>query len=41
MQSQKGLVDVVGKFIPTIVKMCGAETYRVRKASRRDVGEGE
>lgn len=31
MQSQKALVDVVGKFTPKIVKMCGAETNRTRK----------
>ncbi|MEO6636761.1 MAG: RtcB family protein [Ginsengibacter sp.] len=37
MQSQKALVDVVGKFTPKIVKMCGAETNRIRKASKRDV----
>ncbi|MDQ2863047.1 MAG: RtcB family protein, partial [Bacteroidota bacterium] len=41
MQSQKALVDVVGKFIPKIVKMCGAETNRVRKAGKRVVVEGE
>jgi tRNA-splicing ligase RtcB len=41
MQSQKALVDVVGKFTPKIVKMCGAETNRTRKASKRDVVEGE
>jgi tRNA-splicing ligase RtcB (3'-phosphate/5'-hydroxy nucleic acid ligase) len=31
MQSQKALVDVVGKFTPKIVKMWGAETNRTRK----------
>lgn len=31
MQHQKALVDVVGKFTPKIVKMCGAETNRTRK----------
>ena len=41
MQSQKALVDVVGKFTPKIVKMCGAETNRTRKASKRDAVEGE
>ncbi len=41
MQSQKALVDVVGKFIPKIVKMCGAEINRIRKPSKRDVVEGE
>ncbi len=41
MQSQKALVDVVGKFTPKIVKMCGAETNRTRKPSKRDVVKGE
>lgn len=41
MQSQKALVDVVGKFTPKIVKMCGAETNRTRKPSKREVAEGE
>jgi tRNA-splicing ligase RtcB len=41
MQSQKALVDVVGKFTPKIVKMCGAETNRTRKPGKRDVVEGE
>jgi len=41
MQSQKALVDVVGKFTPKIVKMCGAETNRIRKASKRDAVEGK
>lgn len=31
MQSQTSLVDVVGKFTPKIVKMCGAETNQWRK----------
>lgn len=31
MQHQKALVEVVGKFTPKIVKMCGAETNRTRK----------
>jgi tRNA-splicing ligase RtcB len=31
MQSQKALVDVVGKFTPKIVKMCDAETNRTRR----------
>ncbi|MCY7420270.1 MAG: RtcB family protein [Chitinophagaceae bacterium] len=31
MQSQQQLVDVVGKFSPKIVKMCGAETNQWRK----------
>lgn len=40
MQSQKALVDIVGKFTPKIVKVCGAETYRTRKPGKRDaVGE--
>lgn len=41
MQSQQALVDVVGKFTPKIVKMCGAETNRTRKNNKRDVVEGE
>jgi len=46
MQSQKALVDVVGKFTPKIVKMCGAETNRTRKnkppsPKGEDVVEGE
>lgn len=41
MQSQKALVDVVGKFTPKIVKMCGAETNRTRKPGKREVAEGE
>ena len=39
MQSQKALVDVVGKFTPKIVKMCGAETNRTRKKSPSPKGE--
>ena len=34
MQHQKALVDVVGKFTPKIVKMCGAETNRIRKNNK-------
>lgn len=41
MKNQKALVDVVGKFMPKIVKMCGAETNRTRKPGKRDVVEGE
>ena len=46
IQSQKALVDVVGKFTPKIVKMCGAETNRTRKnkppsPKGEDVVEGE
>jgi tRNA-splicing ligase RtcB len=41
MQSQKALVDVVGKFTPKIVKMCGSETNRIRKATKRDEIAGE
>ena len=41
MQSQKQLVEVVGKFTPKIVKMCGAETNRVRKPSKREAIDGE
>ncbi len=41
MQSQKQLVDVVGKFTPKIVKMCGAETNRIRKPSKREAIDGE
>ncbi len=41
MQSQKALVGVVGKFTPKIVKMCGAETNRIRKPSKRDIVGGE
>ena len=38
MQSQKALVDVVGKFTPKIVKMCGAETNRTRKPGKERCG---
>ena len=31
MASQQNLVDVIGKFTPKIVKMCGAETNQWRK----------
>ncbi|HUZ57554.1 MAG TPA: RtcB family protein [Hanamia sp.] len=41
MKNQKALVDVVGKFTPKIVKMCGAETNRIRKPGKRDLVEGE
>jgi tRNA-splicing ligase RtcB len=41
MQSQKALVDVVGKFTPKIVKMDGTENNRTRKNNKRDVVEGE
>jgi tRNA-splicing ligase RtcB (3'-phosphate/5'-hydroxy nucleic acid ligase) len=40
MQSQKALVDIVGKFTPKIVKMCGAETNRTRKPGNRDLEGG-
>ncbi len=36
MQSQKALVDVVGKFTPKIVKMCGA-AYKVRGNSKKEI----
>lgn len=41
MQHQKALVDVVGKFTPKIVKMCGVETNSTRKNNKRDVVEEE
>ena len=41
MQQQQALVDVVGKFTPKIVKMCGAETNRTRKNNKKEVVEGE
>ncbi len=41
MASQKALVDIVGKFTPKIVKMCGAETNRIRKPGKHDATEGE
>lgn len=34
MQSQQELVDIVGKFTPKIVKMCGAETNQWRKPKK-------
>jgi tRNA-splicing ligase RtcB len=34
MQSQTALVDVIGKFTPKIVKMCGAETNQWRKPKK-------
>ena len=39
MQSQQALVDVVGKFTPKIVKMCGSETNRTRKNPPTPKGE--
>ena len=36
MNSQKALVDVVGRFTPKIVKMCGAETNQWRKPKKTD-----
>ncbi len=42
MASQLNLVDVVGKFIPKIVKMCGAETNQWRKPRKdKQLVEGE
>lgn len=42
MQSQQDLVDIVGKFTPKIVKMCGAETNQIRKPRKvNNVVEGE
>jgi len=41
MQSTESMVDVVGKFHTKIVKMCGAETNRTRKPSKREIAEGE
>ena len=35
MQSQKALVDVVGKFTPKIVKMCGDAPRQWRKKRRK------
>jgi len=42
MQSQKALVDVVGKFTPKIVKMDGAK-HRTwgNKKSKTEIAEGE
>ena len=37
MQSQKALVDVVGKFTPKIVKMDGAKHKSWKKKDRNDV----
>lgn len=39
MQSQKALVDVVGKFTPKIVKMDGAKHKIWGKKGKEDVGE--
>jgi len=39
MQSQKALVDVVGKFTPKIVKMDGAKHRSWKKDKREEVGE--
>jgi len=42
MASQQNLVDVVGKFTPKIVKMCGAETNQWRKPRKdKQLVEGE
>jgi tRNA-splicing ligase RtcB len=41
MKSQTALVDVVGKFTPKIVKMCGAETNQIRRKKKADAVEGE
>lgn len=42
MQSQNELVDIVGKFTPKIVKMCGAETNQWRKPKKgKNIVEGE
>ena len=42
MNSQKALVDIVGKFTPKIVKMCGAETNQWRKPKKGEkVVDGE
>lgn len=42
MNSQKALVDIVGKFTPKIVKMCGAETNQWRKPKKeKEIVEGE
>lgn len=41
MRCQQQLVDVVGKFTPKIVKMCGAETNQWRKAPKANLLEGE
>ena len=39
MQSQQALVDIVGKFIPKIVKMDGAVTKQWRKKNNEILGE--
>lgn len=39
MRAQTQLVDVVGKFLPKIVKMDGAETQRFRKRKNEILGE--
>lgn len=42
MNSQKALVDIVGKFTPKIVKMCGAESNQWRKPKQeKNIVEGE
>jgi tRNA-splicing ligase RtcB (3'-phosphate/5'-hydroxy nucleic acid ligase) len=41
MQSQQELVDIVGKFTPKIVKMCGAETNQWRKPKKQNILDGE
>ena len=41
MQSQKALVDVVGKFTPKIVKMDGAKHRSWKKERNRDSGESD
>jgi tRNA-splicing ligase RtcB (3'-phosphate/5'-hydroxy nucleic acid ligase) len=41
MQSQNALVDVVGKFTPKIVKMCGDAPKQWKKKKDEDVMEGE
>lgn len=41
MQSQQELVDIVGKFTPKIVKMCGAETNQWRKPKKQNMLDGE
>ncbi len=41
MNAQQNLVDVVGKFSPKIVKMCGAETNQWRKPKKANVLDGE
>jgi tRNA-splicing ligase RtcB (3'-phosphate/5'-hydroxy nucleic acid ligase) len=39
MQSQRELVDVLGKFFPAIVQMDGSDAKKFRKRSREIVGE--